>query len=194
MHLAATPADGDGAKRLDTLAYHGAERRHRDFGCGHNPAGRPWAIPPYVLIAALAVSISVWLLLVQHQFEDTSWSHDEDWSFHGAWLHGSSIITCRVFCAGSRRTLAYTTSITCAVAIPCYRLPDVLRRRENLIQLFKRFSLPSGIAPFRLVQLSPLSHWTNFPPRRWNRSRHHLTRADSWNDAPRTALTHLPCG
>ena len=38
-------------------------------------------------IMVLAASIGVWLFYIQHQFEDTSWSHDEDWSFHEAALH-----------------------------------------------------------------------------------------------------------
>jgi acyl-lipid omega-6 desaturase (Delta-12 desaturase) len=46
-------------------------------------------LPIILPIAALAVSISVWFF-AQHQFEDTSRSHDEDWSFHEAWFHGSS--------------------------------------------------------------------------------------------------------
>jgi acyl-lipid omega-6 desaturase (Delta-12 desaturase) len=32
-------------------------------------------------IMILAASIGVWLFYVQHQFEDTSWAHDEDWVF-----------------------------------------------------------------------------------------------------------------
>src|SRR5512132_3718260 len=49
---------------------------------------------PFLLIhlpiMVLAASIGVWLFFVQHQFEDTSWSNDELWSFHEAALHGSS--------------------------------------------------------------------------------------------------------
>src|SRR5258708_12752316 len=41
-------------------------------------------------IMVLAASIGVWLFYVQHQFEDTFWSHDEAWSFHEAAVHGSS--------------------------------------------------------------------------------------------------------
>jgi omega-6 fatty acid desaturase (delta-12 desaturase) len=41
-------------------------------------------------ITVLAASIGVWLFYVQHQFKDTSWSHDETWSFHEAAETGSS--------------------------------------------------------------------------------------------------------
>ena len=40
---------------------------------------------PFVLvqlpITLLAGSIGVWLFYVQHQFEDTFWTHDEGWNF-----------------------------------------------------------------------------------------------------------------
>jgi omega-6 fatty acid desaturase (delta-12 desaturase) len=42
---------------------------------------------PVVLIAA---SLAVWFFYVQHQFESTQWTHDADWNFHEAALHGSS--------------------------------------------------------------------------------------------------------
>ena len=42
---------------------------------------------PIVLIAA---SIGVWLFFVQHQFEDTVWDNDDEWSWPDAALQGSS--------------------------------------------------------------------------------------------------------
>ena len=39
-------------------------------------------------ITLLAGSIGVWLFYVQHQFEDTFWTHDEGWNFHEAALRG----------------------------------------------------------------------------------------------------------
>ena len=67
---------------------------------------------PFLLIhlpiTALAASIGVWLFFVQHQFEDTSWSHDVTRLRFAA----APTIICRVSCAGSRQTLAFTTSIT----------------------------------------------------------------------------------
>jgi omega-6 fatty acid desaturase (delta-12 desaturase) len=41
-------------------------------------------------ITFLAASVGVWLFYVQHQFEDTFWEHDDDWTFEEAALHGSS--------------------------------------------------------------------------------------------------------
>jgi omega-6 fatty acid desaturase (delta-12 desaturase) len=42
---------------------------------------------PVVLLAA---SIGVWLFYIQHQFEETYWDREPDWSVHEAALHGSS--------------------------------------------------------------------------------------------------------
>ncbi|MDQ0390266.1 fatty acid desaturase [Labrys monachus] len=44
----------------------------------------------YVPVMLIAASIAVWFFYVQHQFEDTRWEHDQQWSFHEAALHGSS--------------------------------------------------------------------------------------------------------
>ena len=41
-------------------------------------------------IILLAASIGVWLFYVQHQFEETVWAKDREWTVHEAALHGSS--------------------------------------------------------------------------------------------------------
>src|SRR5690242_12951443 len=47
VHLTASVASRDDARRLDALAkYNGYERRHRNSGRRDDPAGRPWAVPP----------------------------------------------------------------------------------------------------------------------------------------------------
>ena len=42
------------------------------------------------LIAAMAAPVAVWLVYVQHQFEDAYWASDEDWDFESAALKGST--------------------------------------------------------------------------------------------------------
>lgn len=83
-------------------------------------------------IMVLAASIGVWLFYVQHQFEDTSWSHDEVWSFHEAALNGSS----HYHLPGVLRWFTANIGVhhihhLCS-RIPCYRLPDVLRDHPQL--------------------------------------------------------------
>ena len=91
---------------------------------------------PFLLIhlpiTALAASIGVWLFFVQHQFEETSWSHDEVWSFHEAALHGSS----HYHLPGVLRWFTAKIGVHhihhLSSRIPCYRLPDVLRDYPQL--------------------------------------------------------------
>ena len=49
---------------------------------------------PFLLIHGpifvLAATIGVWLFYVQHQFENTRWAHEAQWSLPEAALHGSS--------------------------------------------------------------------------------------------------------
>jgi omega-6 fatty acid desaturase (delta-12 desaturase) len=93
-------------------------------------------VGPFLLvhlpIMVLAASIGVWLFYVQHQFEDTSWSHDEAWNFHEAALHGSS----HYHLPGILRWFTVNIGVhhihhLCS-RIPCYRLPEVLRDHPQL--------------------------------------------------------------
>jgi len=101
-------------------------------------------------ITVLASSIGVWLFYVQHQFEDTSWSHDEAWSFHEAALYGSS----HYHLPGILRWFTANIGVhhihhLCS-RIPCYRLPDVLRDHPQLAAV-RRITL---LQSFRCVRLS----------------------------------------
>jgi acyl-lipid omega-6 desaturase (Delta-12 desaturase) len=91
---------------------------------------------PFLLIhlpiTALAASIGVWLFFVQHQFEDTSWSHDEAWSFHEAALHGSSHYHLPAVLRWFTANIGVHHVHHLSSRIPCYRLPDVLRDHPQL--------------------------------------------------------------
>ncbi|MGT2437846.1 fatty acid desaturase [Bradyrhizobium betae] len=94
-------------------------------------------------IVVLAASIGVWLFYVQHQFEDTYWSHGEDWSFHEAALHGSS----HYHLPGVLRWFTANIGIHhihhLSSRIPCYRLPDVLRDHPQLANIGRMTLLQS---------------------------------------------------
>lgn len=94
-------------------------------------------------IVVLAASIGVWLFYVQHQFEDTYWSHGEDWSFHEAALHGSS----HYHLPGVLRWFTANIGIHhihhLSSRIPCYRLPDVLRDHPQLASVGRMTLLQS---------------------------------------------------
>ncbi len=59
-------------------------------------AGLVWAVGPMTVLAVhlpvvlIASTIGVWMFYVQHQFEETAWDHEGEWSHQHAALHGSS--------------------------------------------------------------------------------------------------------
>jgi omega-6 fatty acid desaturase (delta-12 desaturase) len=83
-------------------------------------------------ITILAASIGVWLFYIQHQFERTSWSHDEAWSFHEAALHGSSYYHLPGILRWFTANIGVHHIHHLSSRIPCYRLPDVLRDHPHL--------------------------------------------------------------
>jgi acyl-lipid omega-6 desaturase (Delta-12 desaturase) len=93
-------------------------------------------VGPFLLvhlpITILASSIGVWLFYVQHQFEHTSWSHDETWSFHEAALHGSSYYHLPVVLRWFTANIGVHHIHHLSSRIPCYRLSDVLRDHPQL--------------------------------------------------------------
>src|ERR1700747_3121920 len=97
---------------------------------------RPGGFGPFLLvylpITVLAASIGVWLFYVQHQFEDTSWSRDEAWSFHEAALHGSSHYHLPAVLRWLTANIGVHHVHHLCSRIPCYRLPDVLRDHPQL--------------------------------------------------------------
>jgi omega-6 fatty acid desaturase (delta-12 desaturase) len=101
-------------------------------------------------IMVMAASIGVWLFYVQHQFEDTYWSHDEDWSFHEAALHGSSHYHLPVVLRWFTANIGIHHIHHLCSRIPCYRLPDVLRDHPQLAGV-GRMTLLQSLKSVRLV-------------------------------------------
>jgi omega-6 fatty acid desaturase (delta-12 desaturase) len=95
-----------------------------------------FGLGPFLLvhmpITVLASSIGVWLFYVQHQFEHTSWSHDETWSFHEAALHGSSYYHLPGVLRWFTANIGVHHIHHLCSRIPCYRLSDVLRDYPQL--------------------------------------------------------------
>ena len=102
---------------------------------------------PIVLVAA---SLGVWFFYVQHQFEHTVWDRDEDWTFHGAALHGSSYYEL----PGVLRWLTANVGIHhvhhLASRIPFYRLHEAVRDLPVLAATSK----VSLVQSFRYVRLA----------------------------------------
>ena len=88
-------------------------------------------LPP-TLVAA---SAGVWLFYVQHQFETTIWEHDPDWQLHEAALHGSSHYDLPPVLAWMTANIGIHHVHHLYSRIPFYRLPDVLRDHQELVEV-----------------------------------------------------------
>ena len=111
-------------------------------------------VSPFLLvqlpITLLASSIGVWLFYVQHQFEDTFWEHDDDWTFHEAALHGSSHYDLPGVLRWFSANIGVHHVHHLSSRIPYYRLPEVLRDRPELKNV-GRLTLLQSLKAVRLV-------------------------------------------
>jgi acyl-lipid omega-6 desaturase (Delta-12 desaturase) len=87
---------------------------------------------PITLLAGLT---GIWLFYVQHQFEDTAWAHDDEWTFQESALRGSS----HYDLPGVLRWLTANIGVHhvhhLASRIPSYRLPEVLEDHPRLREI-----------------------------------------------------------
>jgi omega-6 fatty acid desaturase (delta-12 desaturase) len=83
-------------------------------------------------IVVISGTIAVWFFYVQHQFEDTLWARDGDWSFHEAALHGSSHYELPPALAWFTGNIGVHHVHHLSSRIPFYRLPQVLRDYPQL--------------------------------------------------------------
>jgi omega-6 fatty acid desaturase (delta-12 desaturase) len=111
-------------------------------------------VGPFLLIHAPVVvisgSIAVWFFYVQHQFEDTLWARDGDWSFHEAALKGSSHYELPPALAWFTGNIGVHHVHHLASRIPFYRLSEVLRDHPDLAAL-GRMTFPQSFKCARLA-------------------------------------------
>ena len=101
-------------------------------------------------ITLLAGSIGVWLFYVQHQFEDTFWTHDEGWNFHEAALRGSSHYDLPNVLRWFTANIGVHHVHHLCSRIPYYRLPRVLRDHPELAAI-GRLTLLESLRCMRMV-------------------------------------------
>ena len=78
-------------------------------------------------IFLLAASMGVWLFYVQHQFEDTRWAREGNWTLPDAALHGSSHYDLPVVLRWFSANIGVHHVHHLASRVPFYRLREVLR-------------------------------------------------------------------
>jgi omega-6 fatty acid desaturase (delta-12 desaturase) len=101
-------------------------------------------------IVVMAASIGVWLFYVQHQFEETSWDREQDWTVHEAALHGSSHYDLPVALRWMTANIGIHHVHHLCSRIPYYRLDCVLADHPELGGL-GRITLRDSLASVRLV-------------------------------------------
>ena len=111
-------------------------------------------VKPFLLVQLpvilLAASIGVWLFYVQHQFEETVWAKDSDWSVHEAALHGSSYYDLPAVMRWFTANIGVHHVHHLCSRIPYYRLNDVLVDHPELKDV-GRVTFWQSIACVRLV-------------------------------------------
>ncbi|PRY77677.1 omega-6 fatty acid desaturase (delta-12 desaturase) [Yoonia maritima] len=95
---------------------------------------------PTTLIAA---SIGVWLFYVQHQFETTHWEQAPDWQLHEAALHGSSHYDLPPILRWFTANIGIHHVHHLYSRIPFYRLTEVLRDHQELVEVSRLTMLQS---------------------------------------------------
>jgi len=101
---------------------------------------------PSTLLAATA---GVWLFYVQHQFETTHWSVEEDWQMHEAALEGSSYYVLPPVLQWMSANIGIHHVHHLYARIPFYRLPEVLRDHADLAQI-NRMTIRQSLHSARL--------------------------------------------
>ncbi len=80
----------------------------------------------------LAATIGVWLFYVQHQFENTRWAREAEWSLPEAALHGSSHYDLPIVLRWFSANIGVHHVHHLSSRIPFYRLREVLRDYPEL--------------------------------------------------------------
>jgi omega-6 fatty acid desaturase (delta-12 desaturase) len=113
---------------------------------------------PVMVVASI---IGVWLFSVQHRFEDSRWARQEQWSFRGASLEGSSYLELPRILQWFTGNIGFHHIHHLAPLIPNYRLERCYR---NVDGLKEKSPLTLGRA-FSAIRLAL-----------WDEDRQHLVR------------------
>jgi omega-6 fatty acid desaturase (delta-12 desaturase) len=93
-------------------------------------------IGPFLLVqiplVVIAASIAMWFFYVQHQFEDTRWSHEGHWNVQEAGLYGSSHYELPSAMAWFTGNIGVHHVHHLCSRIPFYRLRQVLKDHPEL--------------------------------------------------------------
>ena len=101
-------------------------------------------------ITLLAGSAGVWLFYVQHQFEDTYWARQAEWSFHAGALQGATHYDLPGVLRWFTANIGVHHVHHLSSRIPSYRLREALADHPELREI-GRITLGQSLACFRLA-------------------------------------------
>jgi omega-6 fatty acid desaturase (delta-12 desaturase) len=101
-------------------------------------------------ITLLAGSAGVWLFYVQHQFEDTYWARQGEWSFHAGALQGATHYDLPGVLRWFTANIGVHHVHHLSSRIPSYRLREALADHPELREI-GRITLGQSLACFRLA-------------------------------------------
>jgi len=104
----------------------------------------------YLPVALLAGSIGIWLFYVQHQFEDTYWRPEGEWSFEAAAFEGCSFYDLPPVLRWLTGCIGFHHIHHLAIKIPSYRL-HAAYRTIPAFRRAKRLGLGQSVNCWRLV-------------------------------------------
>jgi omega-6 fatty acid desaturase (delta-12 desaturase) len=105
----------------------------------------------YLPVMIIASWIGNWLFYVQHQFEDTYWEQDHDWSFHEAALIGSSYFKLPPILQWFSGNIGLHHIHHLSSRIPNYRLQACFDAAPELSRFAKRITLRESLGCWRLA-------------------------------------------
>lgn len=100
-------------------------------------------------VLALAASAGSWLFFVQHQFNPSYWSRDEDWDYHRAAVEGSSFLDLPAPLRWLTASIGYHHIHHLDSHIPNYLLADCHAAHADL-QTASRLTFADGLRCMRL--------------------------------------------
>ncbi|MBF9057729.1 fatty acid desaturase [Rhodobacterales bacterium HKCCSP123] len=111
-----------------------------------------WEVVAFVFFPTmlLAASAGMWFFYVQHQFEHTFWNREENWNVQDAALGGSSHYDLPQPLRWITGNIGVHHVHHLASRIPFYRLPEVLRDHDALVQS-NRVTLHESLSCARLA-------------------------------------------
>jgi omega-6 fatty acid desaturase (delta-12 desaturase) len=105
----------------------------------------------YLPVMIIASWIGNWLFYVQHQFADTYWAQEDDWSFHAAALLGSSYFKLPPILQWFSGNIGLHHVHHLCSRIPNYRLQACLDAAPELHRMAKRITLRESLGCWRLA-------------------------------------------